>query len=168
VWIDESGIIVRPPEPAFPLKRGMEKILRTLPEGLDPYLVEVLLEARKIRHEPEKYVSALRDWAERGQDSRFALSPTEVTSRSDTRSSERAEAAAHFELGQHLHRAGHPKDAVAHFREAHRFDPANWTYKRQAWSFANPLQGPSDDYDGDWLSEVRGLGAENYYPALEM
>ena len=168
VWIDEDGMIVRPPEPAFPLKRGMEQILRTLPEGLDPYLVDVLLEARKIKHQPEKYVTALRDWAERGSESRFALSPDEVTSRSGTRSLEAATAAAHFELGQHLHRMGEQEAAVAHFKEAHRLHPENWTYKRQAWSFANPLQGPSDQYDSDWLSDVREVGAENYYPELKM
>ncbi len=168
IWIDEDGMVVRPPEPAFPLKRGMEKILKTLPEGLDPYLVDVLLEAKKIKHEPDKYVAALRDWAENGKDSRFALSPDEVVSRSSTRSPDEAEAAAHFELGQHLHRAGHEKDAVPHFRTAHRLDPGNWTYRRQAWAFANPLQGPSDEYDSDWLSEVRKIGAENYYPALRM
>ena len=168
VWIDEEGTIVRPPEPAFPLKRGMEKILRTLPEGLDPYLVDVLLEARKIRHEPEKYVAALSDWASNGSKSRFVLSEQEVLSRSGTRSEGVARAAAHFELGQHLHRSGHEDDAVPHFKEAHRLQPENWTYKRQAWSFAHPLQGPSDQYEGDWLSEVRKRGAENYYPQLQM
>jgi hypothetical protein len=168
VWIDEDGMIVRPPEPAFPLKRGLEKLLRTLPEGLDPYLVDVLLEARKIRHEPEKYVNAVRDWAEKGKESRFALTPDEVVMRSPARSQDVALAAAHFELGQHLYRAGHAEAAVPHFKEAHRLQPDNWTYKRQAWVFAHPLQGPSDQYDSDWLSDVREIGAENYYPALEM
>jgi hypothetical protein len=63
---------------------------------------------------------------------------------------------------------GENAGAVEHFKEAHRMQPDNWTYKRQAWSFANPLQGPSEDYEGDWLSEVREIGAENYYPALDM
>ena len=35
------------------------------------------------------------------------------------------------------------------------------------------LQGPVDDhddwpYDTDWLSEVRDMGAENYYPKLQL
>jgi hypothetical protein len=57
---------------------------------------------------------------------------------------------------------------VKWFREAHRLQPENWTYKRQAWSLADPLQGPTDEYDSDWLTEVRKLGAENYYPAVEL
>ena len=43
--------------------------------------------------------------------------------------------------------------------------PENWTYKRQAWTFADPFQGPSEPYDSDWLTEVR-RGAENYYPRM--
>ena len=46
------------------------------------------------------------------------------------------------------------------FREAHRLQPDNWTYKRQAWEFVDPiLQGPSEQYEGDWLSDVRAIGA---------
>jgi hypothetical protein len=30
------------------------------------------------------------------------------------------------------------------------------------------LQGPSEQYDGDWLSDVREIGAENYYPQVEL
>ena len=54
------------------------------------------------------------------------------------------------------------------FREAHRLQPDNWTYKRQAWSFLDPLQGPSEQYEGDWLSDVRAIGPENYYPPVEL
>ena len=79
-----------------------------------------------------------------------------------------SEAAASFELGQHLHRSGHPDDAVRWFREAHRLQPDNWTYKRQAWSFLDPFQGPSEQYEGDWLTDVRKIGAENYYPPVEL
>jgi hypothetical protein len=105
---------------------------------------------------------------EHGAQSRFALSPREVTERSRTRSAEQSRAAACFELGQHLHRAGDPADAARWFREAHRLEPDNWTYKRQAWSLADPLQGPTDVYDSDWLTEVKRVGAENYYPPLAL
>ncbi len=166
VWIDEGGTVVRPPEPAFPTRPAFRD--RPAPEGLDPYRAAALAESKKIRVEPEKYVAALKDWVVRGEKSRFALKPEEVVRRSRARSPEAARAAAHFELGQHLHRAGHAAAAVRHFREAHRLQPDNWTYRRQAWSFANRSQGPSPDYESNWLADVLKIGAENYYPPLEM
>jgi hypothetical protein len=166
IWIDENGIIVRPAEVAFSRRAGGAS--RPVPDDLDPYLRDVLLEARKIRISPEAYVTALRDWVANGAESRYALEPDEVVRRSRGRTPEMAEAVAHFEIGQHLHRAGHVRDAVPHFRQAHRLDPDNWTYKRQAWQFADPFQGPSEDYDGDWLGDVKQVGAENYYPIPEL
>ena len=99
-----------------------------------------------------------------------APSPDPATARTATpsRDPDRSRAAACFELGQHLARAGEMADAAAWFREAHRLQPENWTYKRQAWSLADPLQGPTELYESDWLTEVRKLGPENYYPAVEL
>lgn len=166
LWIDEDGLLVRPPEPAFVQRSPLRDM--EVPDDLEPRLKDMLVEAKKIRTEPDKYVGALRDWVANGPDSPYALSPDEVVERSRPRGEDVARAAAHFELGQHLHRAGHADDAVPHFREAHRLQPENWTYKRQAWSFADPFQGPTEHYDGDWLSDIREVGAENYYPPLEM
>ena len=168
VWIDEQGMIVRPPEPAFPGRVGIDYEKLELPEGTPQRLVEMLEETRKIRIDPEGYLAALRDWATNGARSGFALSPDEVIERSAPRPPEVSEAAASFELGQHLHRTGHAEDAVRWFRRAHRLQPDNWTYKRQAWSFLDPFQGPSKEYEGDWLSDVREIGAENYYPPVEL
>lgn len=166
IWIDEEGMIVRPPEQAFPARSAMSDM--QIPDTLPQQLKDMLTEARKIKTEPEKYIGALRDWVEHGSESQYALSPDEVLERSQPRPMAEAEAAAHFELGEHLHRSGQPDDAVPHWREAHRLHPENWTYKRQAWSIADPMQGPTDVYEGDWLSDVRKLGAEHYYAPLDM
>lgn len=162
IWIDERGMVVRPPEPAWPWvpKAPTEELLASLP----PLLAEMLREAQKLEVDPEPYLAALRDWVAAGAESRFALSPDEVVARSTPRDQGRARAAACFELAQWLWRAGFQDDAVPWFREAHELAPENWTYKRQAWTFADPLQGPNDKYDSDWLSEVRKAGPENYYP----
>jgi tetratricopeptide (TPR) repeat protein len=159
IWIDEAGVIVRPPEPAFPGKSNYGQ-LTSIP-NLPPRIAEMLQEAGKIRTEPEKYVTALRA-------SPYALEPDEVLRRSRGRPREEAEAAAHFELAERLHATGREDAAVHHFREAHRLQPDNWTYRRQAWSLADPTQGPTELYEGDWLSDVRKIGAENYYPPLDM
>jgi hypothetical protein len=168
IWIDEKGIIVRPPETAYPAIPDLVKQASALPENLDEYQAGVRREAAKIRIQPRRYMNALGDWVANGSASRHALKPEDVIARSRARPPEAAEAAAQFELGQHLHRVGHKDDAVAHFRDAHRLQPENWTYKRQAWSMVNASQGPSDVYEGDWLSEVRRVGAENYYERLDM
>lgn len=166
IWIDADGMIVRPAEPASPARSSYREP-RDL-SNLPPRVTEMLEEARKIRTEPEKYVAALRDWAAHGATSRHVLDADAVLARGRGRSMEDAEAAAHFELAQHLHEAGSQEAAVRHFREAHRLQPENWTYKRQAWSLADPAQGPTELYEGDWLTNVRKIGAENYYPALDM
>ena len=167
VWIDERGTIVRPPEPAFPGKAVIAEL--PVPAEAPPRIAEMMQEASKIRIEPERYLAALRDWVANGADSAYALEPDEVLARSRPRSADASQAAASFELGQHLHRAGKPEAAVPWFREAHRLQPENWTYKRQAWELVDPImQGPSDQYEGDWLSDVRRTGAENYYPPVDL
>jgi len=164
IWIDEEGMIVRPPEAAWPGKAVFRDFIpKELPPDADPWVVKALALTERIPAEPEKYAEALRDWAEHGAASRHVLSADAVLARSRPRPQEDALAAAHFELGQHLHRAGFGDDAVPHFREAHRLQPDNWTYKRQAWSFADPLQRPNDVYDGDWAGDVEKMGPENYH-----
>jgi hypothetical protein len=104
------------------------------------------------------------------------MAPDEVVARSQPRGREQAEAAAAFELGQHFHHAGDPEGAVQWWREAHRLDPNNWTYKRQAWSLASTvpgepsdlMQGPTEVYEGNWLDDVRAIGGgANYYPSFQ-
>jgi len=166
VWIDEDGTIVRPAEPAFPHRPTFADV--ELPPETPAHLVETLAEARKIRIDPDRYVSALRDWVAHGPGSRFALTPGEVVARSRPRDADHARAAACFELAQHLHRAGEPEAAVPWFREAHRLQPDNWTYKRQAWTLVDRNQGRTGTFEGSWLDDVRAVGAENYYPPLDM
>jgi hypothetical protein len=168
VWIDEEGMIVRPAEPAFP---GRNPVLESLQQidltTLPPEAAEMLAEARKIQTDPEGYLAMLLDWVEHGAASRYALDPEAVVRRSQPRSLDEARAAAHFELGQHLHRIGDHGAAIPHWRAAHRLFPDNWTYKRQAWELEDPArQGRTDAYDGSWFEDIKQIGAENYYPPV--
>jgi len=174
VWIDENGIIVRPAETA-PAPRREERAAAGDMGELPERMVEIFTEAQKIRSDPQAYEAALRDWVANGADSPFALSPAEVIERSQPRDDEAARGQAHFELATHLHAVGKHDAAVEHFRAAHELVPTNFSYKRQAWSLEpgpdGPLQrfwqGPSEGadwpYAGDWLTDVREFGAENYY-----
>jgi len=166
VWIDEDGVIVRPAEPAFPGRNPIMETFEQLDTSQMPAeLRDVLEEAKKIKTDPEAYKAALVDWVDNGGDSVYALSPDEVVRRSQSRSLDEATATAEFELGQHLHRNGDHDAAVPHWREAHRLQPDNWTYRRQAWNFEDPVrQGPTDVYESSWIGDVKKIGAENYYP----
>ncbi len=162
IWIDEHGTIVRPVEVSN-VQGSSVGSGRTDPKSLSPAVREL---SSGLRYEHEAYIAALRDWAAKGAESTWALDPHEVIARSTPRSTETAQAAAHFELGEHLHRHGETKAAQHHWREAHRLAPDNWTYRRQAWQLVDPSQGRTEVYEGSWADDVRASGPENYYPPL--
>ncbi len=164
IWIDEEGMIVRPPEPAHPRRPAF--LDRLIPPDASPAERERILLVRALHVEAERYVAALRDWVERGAESRYALGPDEVVRRSRPRPIEEAAAAAHFALGQALHARGAQAAATEHFRDAHRLQPTNWTYRRDAWSLAGPDR--ETVYGTSWVDEVKREGVENYYPPLEL
>lgn len=174
VWIDEAGMLVQPAHVAqVVVPPGAD---RPLPENLPDDLRKLLDTVRRIPRTADAYLPAMRDWAERGADSEFSLTPDQVLARSKPRPATDAEAAASFELGQHLWRAGDRDGAVPWFRRAHELAPGNWTYKRQAWTLATTaegepsdlLQAPTDLYEGSWYADVSAAGPENYYPPLEL
>ena len=167
LWVDEEGMIVRPPHTAAVERYDFSKLKAPegLPDDLDAHIRDMLEQVKRIpRFDADHYVEALRDWVEHGASSRYALAPDEVVGGSAPRSRAVAEAAAEFDLGQYLHHAGNVEDARTHFRAAHRLQPENWTYKRNAWELVSPgIQGPTEFYDGDWLADIKAAGPENYY-----
>jgi len=200
VWIDENGVIVRPPEPGWPgatqYPEFLARRMRLAAEEAEP--AELTPEEQRERDEQrataetlrskisggqdrDAYPDAIRDWVEQGAASQYVMSPDEVVARSQPRPMTKSEGAAQFELGCHLWRAGKKGTAIAHFNEAHRLQPDNWTYKRQAWSLVgyeqagggdmgrftqNAPPGREDEwpFDSDFNHDVAKLGPGEYYP----
>jgi hypothetical protein len=164
IWIDEEGMIVRPPEPAHPRRPAF--LDRAVPADASPVERERIELVKALHVEAERYVAVLRDWVHRGGESRYALPPDEVIRRSRPRPIEEATAAAHFALGQALYARGAQVAAIEHFRDAHRLQPTNWTYRRDAWS----LSGADREavYGTSWVDEVKRQGVESYYPPLRL
>ena len=139
-------MIVRRAEPAHPGRNPATESFRTLDVSTLPDdLAEVLLEARKIRTEPELYVAMLRDWVAHGTDEPCTrYTPDEVVARARIRATTTRHARPRdFELGQHLHRAGDP-DACGTPLSAKLTgsQPDNWTYKRQRLELRGRPSGP--------------------------
>jgi hypothetical protein len=189
IWIDEQGVIVRPPEPGWPATApatppGVAQTVQALgrapsapPPPEDGVPIGAVLQSGQDR---ASYADAIRDWVRTGAASEFALDPSEVVARSRPRPMAVSEAAAHFELANHLWRTGRRDLAIAHFNETHRLQPENWTYRRQAYSLVGneqvggefgrfaqgPVQGEEESwpFDSDFRSEVSRLGEGEYYP----
>jgi peroxiredoxin len=168
VWIDEDGVIVRPAEPAWMEDpHASSEVAARAADELPPDHNDVRSEIAKMHIDPSVYPAMIRDWVRHGSASHYALAPHEVVDRSQPRSQSSSEAAAYFELGEHLHRNGEHVGAIAMWRRAHELQPDNWTYKRQAWNLEEPDSVRTiDAYGSGWLDDVRALGAENYYPAI--
>lgn len=177
LWIDEDLTIVRPAEFAWPGEvEGAGQA--QLPDEIPERMMAMAGAAAQISVDRSFFLDGLRDWAQNGSASSYVLDADTVLGGSVERTADCSAAAAHFELAQRLHRDGAEDAAVEHFRSAHRLDPDNWTYKRQAWELASrvdgplarfwqgPLPGAEQDwpYEGDWLSDITATGPENYYP----
>ena len=188
IWIDEGGMVVRPPEPGWPSaqtlmpKNLIESVPKTVPapnapsrpsDG-DPRAGITLGQDRARYHE------AIRDWALNGAKSVYALTPEQVVARSEPRPRSKSAGAAHFALALHLWHAGQRDLAIEHFNECNRLVPENWTYKRQGWSLVGSqsvdseyrlfVQGPLPGeeaawpFDSDFWSDVSNVAPGGYYP----
>lgn len=189
VWINEDGVIVRPPEPGWPGGRhampsdmfdsmpetGSAPNAPAAPDG-GPGQWDVLGSGQ----DRASYPDAIRDWVANGADSAYAMAPDAVVAASEPRSSSMSQGAAHFELANDLWRAGERDTAIEHFNACHRLQPDNWTYKRQAWSLLGrervggkygqfvqrPVAGEEADwpFDSDFTSDVLTTQVGSYYP----
>jgi hypothetical protein len=193
IWIDEEGIIVRPAEPGWAGPTVYPASLANLMAERAKKAAEALAAAGKEAprsglanilaggQDRAAYPDAIRDWAHNGATSQYAMTPDQVIAASQPRPPEVSRSAAHFELANQLWRDGHLDAAIAHFNECHKLQPANWTYKRQAWSLVGnervgggelgrftqvPLPGEEADwpFETNFERETAALQPGEYYP----
>ena len=110
----------------------------------------------------------LRDWVEHGADSRYAHTPDEVDRalRSRVRQRRRPRPPSSSSASTCTATATTPARSPTGAKRTGSI-PDNWTYKRQAWNFEDPVrQGHTDAYDGSWFEDIKKIGAENYYPPV--
>jgi hypothetical protein len=156
VWIDERGVIVRPSEPA-----GVTDAFRTMNRTDFSIPPDALAELQAKR---QAYLAALRDWADKGAESKFALNEEQVLDRMHTPSDDHVRAAANFRMGEYLVEQGYPAAAKPYFEEAKRLRPESWNYKRQAWALEDPLKAGGPEF---WAA-VDALGSNKYYPGHDI
>ena len=143
VWIDEKGRIARPNEVAFVDDRFKSFT------GLDS----------------AAYLAALKDWAEKGDKSAYAMSEEKLRDRLTVNDANFILASAEFGLGEHLYKSGHVTQAIPHFKEAQRLNPKSWNYKRQAYALSDAKR----DYGTTFAEEVEKSGGSRvYYPPPEL
>ncbi len=142
-WIDESGRMVRANDPVYAQRRDRETGAVTL---------------------NNEYLDAVRDWVANGPRSRYVMNTERLDERLPALDFDDVQAAAHFHLGTYLATHGRPDDALAHFKEAHRLRPENWTYKRQAWSLGDVER----DYGTTIIDAIRDPSAPPFYPPLDI
>lgn len=140
IWVDESGRVVRPAEPAW----TTDQVMKIAPE-------------KNIVTEGQAYVAALRDWVGNGHRSPYALSDAEFARRVKPRSAAEMEADASFKLAVWFHEHGEDSLAGKYWERAQQLNPDDWNYHRQEWSFG-PGAGKK------WMEKFRKLDKPYYEP----
>ena len=156
VWIDEDGIMVRPPETAGAYEgfRAIDRTSGQMPED----------ELAKTTGAKKTYLAALHDWVLNGPASAHAFDADQARAHLARASPEVCEAHAHFQLGQHLLRQGRDEEAEGCFARARELHPESWNIWRQTANVDERglAAGP------EFWARVDALGAKRYYAHVDM
>jgi hypothetical protein len=159
VWIDEAGRVVRPSEPAGVSDhfRSMDPDSFAIPDD----------DADSLETNRARYLEALADWVDKGEDSEFALTPEQVRQRTRPPSEREVLAGLHAKIGRFVYQHGDPAGARRHIEAALELCPEKWNYRRQAMVLDEQTVGALNVSPGYW-SAMEALGGDEFYPDLEM
>jgi AhpC/TSA family len=159
VWIDEAGQIVRPSEPA-----GVTDHFRSMdPESFEiPQDDAVALEANRAR-----YVDALRDWVDNGDESEYALTSEQVQNRAYRPVETEIVAGLHIRIASHLFGQGDAPAAKRHTEAAVELCPEKWNYRRQSMTLDPDTVGALNVSPGFW-SAMEDLGSGSFYEEISL
>jgi peroxiredoxin len=162
VWIDESGRIVRPPEPA-----GAFDFLNPRRPDDEEWNQGLMAKSRETR---KRYLAALKDWAARGAESEFVLSETEARERLAGPDPAVLEAHVNFRLGQHLLAAGRIEEGQRFVDRARELHPESWAMFREAAEklAEGPMAGIAAGPDFMARLAERAAADKPYYAPIEM
>jgi hypothetical protein len=156
VWIDEHGVIVRPPETAGSTDgfRVMDRKTGAVPDA-------VAAERQRVK---TQYIAAVRDWVLHGAAGTNVLRAEQAAGKLKLPDAAVAEAHARFRLGQHLLQHGHADEGQRQIAHATRLHPDSWAMWRQAAAKNERglAAGP------EFWARVDALGSRAYYPPADI
>jgi hypothetical protein len=129
VWIDENGIIARPPDVMF--------------------ADDTFKEFHGISSEP--YLAALRSWVLNGT---APMSREEVEQYQTAPDADQQRARAEFAVAWHLHKRGETEAAELHFLRAGELAPHDWTIRRASMPIRglDPMGAPFVELFQEWVA----------------
>jgi hypothetical protein len=153
VWIDEKGVIARPPETAGSTDHFRRMNLET--RTMSPEDQEARLTAR------QSYLDAVRAWVNAGK---HALAGDRARAEMPKVTPEIAEARARFRLGVWLRDHGRATEGDRQMDIASNLHPDSWSMWRQAAD----LQEVGKASGPEFWKRVQALGERPYYPAPKL
>ena len=156
VWIDETGMIVRPVETG-----GSLDVVKEYDPEIGGYIPET---AARVASAKPTYIQAGKDWAVNGSASPFLFDYDEARKHVPTMSNEMALAHAKFQLGQYLRRIGSADEADALFAECRQLHPDSWNIFRETTERSASGLAVGEAFWG----KVKSLGDKQYYATIDM